>query len=161
MNAKFGFNVLALALILQFFHLIEHAAQVYQHWWLALPIKESKGILFFLDLEWNHLAFNALYLIFLFAAWFLLRGNLPRGSRRLLFAGAAIQSYHTVEHGVRIVQHLQTACEPCTGILGRYVDGVYLHFAFNAVVFALPLLVFAVLMSMGKGGVAAADTSSL
>lgn len=139
-------NVLALALAVQGFHWIEHLAQVYQHWWLSLPIKESRGILFFLDLEWNHFVFNSVYLLLLAAAWFLLQGIVSHVVIRFLAAGTLIQSYHLVEHMVRIWQHIQTTCEPCKGILGRYVDGVYLHFVFNTLVFILPLIAILLLM---------------
>lgn len=137
-----GVKILALALVIQGFHWIEHLAQVYQHGWLSLPIKESRGILFFLDLEWNHFVFNSAYLVLLVAAWFLLRRISSRVATRFLVVGVFIQSYHLIEHIVRVQQHIQTACEPCKGILGWYVDGVYLHFTFNTLVLALPLVAF-------------------
>ncbi|TSC78958.1 MAG: hypothetical protein G01um101429_634 [Parcubacteria group bacterium Gr01-1014_29] len=135
-------KILALALVVQGFHWIEHLAQVYQHWWLGLPIKESKGILFFLDLEWNHFVFNSAYFVLLVVVWFLLRNVSSRVAMRLLIVGTLIQGYHLIEHAVRIWQHIQTACEPCKGILGWYIDGVYLHFAFNTLVLLLPLIAF-------------------
>jgi len=136
----------AATLLVQFLHYIEHLAQVYQHWWLSLPIKESKGILFFLDLEWNHFVFNFAYLVLLVVFfWFLLRKVSSRAVMRFLIAGTLIQGYHSIEHAIRIWQHIQTACEPCKGILGWYIDGVYLHFAFNTLVLALPLVAFILL----------------
>lgn len=143
-------KILVLALLIQGFHWIEHLAQVYQHWWLSLPIKESKGILFFLDLEWNHLIFNFVYLLPLAAAWFLLRGKVSRTAIWFLAVGVLVQSYHVIEHVVRIWQHLQTACEPCKGVLGWYIDGVYLHFAFNTLVLTLPLTAFILLVRANK-----------
>lgn len=143
-------KILALALAIQGFHWIEHFAQVYQHWWLSLPIKESKGILFFLDLEWNHFVFNFIYLLLLVAVWFLLRRKVSRTVIWFLATGTLIQGYHLIEHTVRIWQHIQTACEPCKGILGWYIDGVYLHFTFNTLVFVLPLAVFILLLKGNK-----------
>lgn len=139
-------KILALALVIQGFHWVEHLAQVYQHWWLSLPIKESRGILFFLDLEWNHFVFNSVYLLLLVVAWFFLQGKVSRVVIKFLAVGTLVQGYHLVEHAVRIWQHIQTACEPCRGILGWYVDGIYLHFAFNTFVLALPLIAFILLI---------------
>ena len=135
-------KILALALVIQGFHWIEHLAQVYQHWWLSLPIKESKGILFFLDLEWNHFVFNSVYFLLLVFVWFRIQKTSFPVAMRFLIVGTLIQGYHVIEHTVRIWQHIQTACEPCKGILGWYVDGVYLHFIFNTLVFLLPLIAF-------------------
>lgn len=141
-----GVNILALALIVQGLHWVEHLAQAYQHWWLALPIKESRGILFFLDLEWNHFIFNAVYLLLLVAAWLSLREKVSRVAIQFCVVGALVQGYHLIEHIVRMRQHIQTACEPCKGILGQYIDGVYLHFTFNTFVFVFPLIAFFLIM---------------
>lgn len=143
-------KILAFALVIQGFHWIEHLAQMYQHWWLSLPIKESKGILFFLDLEWNHFVFNSAYFTLLAAFWFLLRKTSSRATMMVLVVGILIQGYHLIEHIVRVWQHIQIACEPCKGILGWYVDGVYLHFMFNTLVLSLPLIAFALLAKEKK-----------
>lgn len=144
--SSYGMKILALVLLIQGLHWVEHIAQVYQHWWLSLPIKESKGILFFLDLEWNHFVFNSVYLLLLVAVWFLIRKVSFRVAAWFLISGTLLQGYHVVEHIVRIWQHVQTACEPCKGILGWYIDGVYLHFAFNMFVLILPLAAFMLLI---------------
>ncbi|MEK7560408.1 MAG: hypothetical protein AAB539_00430 [Patescibacteria group bacterium] len=146
--SKFAAYLFAGALAYQILHWIEHIAQVYQHWWLGLPAKASHGILFFLDLEWNHFVFNTGYLLLLGAAWWLWRKNGLRS--RLLDSTVIIQSYHVFEHTVKIVQHVRTACEPCPGILGKYFDGVYLHFMFNTLVLLLPLAA-GFLMWRGRG----------
>ena len=138
------------ALVIQFFHLIEHIAQVYQHWLLGLSIKESRGILFFLDLEWNHLIFNALYFALLMIVWKKMRRSASFGENHVvtytLGAGILVQGYHVIEHIVRIAQYFKIGCTPCKGILGWYIDGVYLHFAFNTFVLVLPLIAFCFLM---------------
>lgn len=140
--------VFGTSLLYQILHWIEHVAQVYQHWWLGLPIAGSHGIIFFLDLEWNHFVFNTLYLAGLLVvgvgmyrtdpAWFRARS----AAAVLLLGGILVQVYHQLEHTVKIYQHLLNNCEPCPGILGKPLDGVYLHFAFNTVVLVLPLLAF-------------------
>lgn len=149
------FYLLSFTLLVQFFHYTEHMVQVYQHWWQGLPIKASRGILYFLDFEWNHLIFNAAYLILLGLVWIAYKrgerkSGAPLPSLRtplsLIGITILIQSYHVIEHIIRVGMHLQTGCEPCPGILGRFVDGVYLHFAFNTVIFFLPLIVALMLL---------------
>lgn len=141
--------VFTAALVAQTFHMVEHVAQIYQHAILGLSVRDSHGILFFLDLEWNHFVFNSLYfglLAFVFFQCKFYRTNGPAGEKRFacyaFLAGLSIQSYHVFEHSVRIIQFLQTGCTPCPGILGRFFDGVYLHGMFNTVVYVLPLLAF-------------------
>lgn len=135
-----------IALMAQTFHYVEHVAQVYQHWKLGLSIAESKGILFFLDLEWNHFIFNTLYLVLLIIVSFnlhKLKGYFgSRAALVVLDTCLFVQGYHSIEHAVRMVQYFSTGCTPCKGILGFYFDGVYLHFLFNTLVLILPLISF-------------------
>ena len=139
--------LLGVTLLIQFFHWVEHVAQVYQHWWLGYPIAASSGILFFLDLEWNHLIFNSAYLVLLVAIFLFGRKafSTSQGATNVYLAGVGIQAYHTFEHVIRIWQYLTANCTPCKGILGWYFDGVYLHFAFNTVVLLFPLIAFVLL----------------
>lgn len=139
----------ALAMLLQTFHIIEHVAQVYQHAIRGLSIPESHGILFFLDLEWNHWIFNTLYFALLAVVFFQCNFyktneavNEKRVTRLAFTAGFLIQGYHVVEHSVRMTQFLQKGCTPCPGILGQLLDGVYLHAIFNTMVYILPLIAF-------------------
>ncbi len=138
------------ALIIQTLHITEHVVQVYQHAILGLSINESQGILWFLDLEWNHFVFNVVYLILLSMVFVLGKFYKTKGvawkmrPAALVFtAGLMIQGYHVVEHSVRMVQFYQSGCTPCPGILGRVFDGIYLHAAFNTIVYILPLYAFA------------------
>lgn len=148
-------SLLSFALIVQFFHYTEHLVQVYQHWWQGLPIKESGGILYFLNLEWNHLIFNGTYLALLglaFIAYVIIKkgsSSLLSSFRVTLFLTGItilIQGYHVIEHVVRVNMHIKTGCEPCPGILGKVVDGIYLHFTFNTIVFFLPLIAAFILL---------------
>jgi hypothetical protein len=130
------------ALAIQFFHLVEHVAQVYQHWWLGL---KGQGILFFLDLEWNHFLFNLGY--FTLLAWILgALWSLPEWNKlrtrvavRLFIVAVIIQAYHIIEHTVRMGQYYQYGCTPCLGLLGRVFNLVTLHFVLNTAVWLLPL----------------------
>src|SRR5205823_4077713 len=49
------------------------------------------------------------------------------------------QAYHSLEHVVKIVQFLDTGRNGTPGILGRWIPVVWLHFAFNTIIYA-PLL---------------------
>ncbi|MBI4394087.1 MAG: hypothetical protein HY556_09885 [Euryarchaeota archaeon] len=150
--------IMVIAVVVQAFHLVEHFAQVWQHAVQGLPAAASHGILFFLDLEWNHWIFNVAYLVaLLIVGWLLRRPGVrqvlrsrPFGATAIpLFAvGVGVQLYHVVEHTVRMYQHLTLGCEPCPGTLAKGgillgmggFDGVYLHFAFNMTVALLPAL---------------------
>lgn len=55
--------------------------------------------------------------------------------------GFLLQGYHVVEHTVRMGQFFQLGCTPCPGILGWYVDLVYLHFTTNTATWLLPLAI--------------------
>lgn len=138
------------AVLYQTFHWVEHLAQVYQHWWLGIPILEAHGILFFFDLEWNHFVFNTLYWIGLFVVFWgasMYKRNSPTRNKPVVFwgfivGGLIVQSWHQVEHFVKIWQHIVRSCEPCPGILAYYIDGIYLHFTYNTVVLIFPLIAF-------------------
>jgi hypothetical protein len=141
--------VFAAAMLAQTLHYSEHVVQLYQHAVLGLSISQSHGLVYFLDFEWNHFVFNSAYflalgVVFLQCKFYQIRE--PAGGVRfasLAFTtGFFVQGYHVIEHSVRIVQFYQTGCTPCPGILGRYFDGVYLHFLFNSVVYVLPLIAF-------------------
>ncbi len=141
--------VFTFALVAQTFHIVEHVAQVYQHAILGLSIQESHGILFFLDFEWNHLVFNALYFALLAVVFFqckFYKTDGPVGEKPLMGlvfnAGFLISGWHVIEHVVRIIQFYQTGCTPCKGILGWFFDGVYLHAFYNTLVYILPLMAF-------------------
>ncbi len=143
------------AMLYQFFHMIEHVVQAYQHWWLGRSIAESSGVLFFLNLEWNHFLFNLgyfialAYLVFRFTSnSTILRPTLHRISEiiALLWVAVLIQGYHVFEHSIRIVEHLHNNCEPCKDVLTWGFDGVYWHLTINAIVF---FLAFIALMFIG------------
>lgn len=142
-------GIFVAALLLQGVHMVEHLAQVYQYAILRFPIFEAHGILFFFDLEWNHFTFNLAYLLLLAmifigfkfhsSEYFIGQSKTPR---YMFLAGFFVQGYHVIEHAARIGQTLQTGCEPCRGILGWYVNGIWLHFTLNSLVLVLPAAAF-------------------
>jgi len=151
--------VLLVALVLQSLHEIEHIAQFYQHWWLGLGAQEAHGILFFLDVEWNHFIFNAVYFFLLAVIFFFLlfypefRSIRQQRIGRIAFGffvfGFLLQGYHVIEHTVRMGQFFQLGCTPCPGILGWYIDLVYLHFTINSATLLLPAAILPVLWRKG------------
>lgn len=139
--------VFSLGLFYQGLHYLEHLAQLYQHAVLNVSILHAHGILFFLDLEWNHFIFNFFYFFVLITLlWAVWKDNRRHYGRVwtlfsiLLSVGVTVAAWHAIEHAVRISQHLASGCEPCLGIVGQYVDVVYLHTVYNSLVFVVPLL---------------------
>ena len=49
----------------------------------------------------------------------------------LFTAGVFIQGYHIIEHGFKIVQHIQTGIQGTPGILGPFFDLAILHYYLN------------------------------
>ncbi|MEM0445236.1 MAG: hypothetical protein QXY54_04655 [Nitrososphaerota archaeon] len=132
------------AFVAQTLHMFEHSVQMYQHVVLGLPTKLSNGLLFFLDLEWNHFFFNTIYLLLLsivlarMRVWESLGWHDSKLLPTLFLGGFLIQSYHVVEHTARLYEFLTTGCTPCTGIIGGFFNMVHLHFFLNLAAY-LPL----------------------
>ncbi|MEM3119566.1 MAG: hypothetical protein QXZ57_01380 [Nitrososphaerota archaeon] len=141
-------TIVLTAFITQTLHMIEHSAQMYQHVVLGLPAKLSNGLLFFLDLEWNHFLFNTLYLTFLIIIFARLKPWLTTGLSEkemlpiLFTTGLFIQSYHVLEHTYRMYEFLTIGCTPCSGILGRFFDMVHFHFFLNLAAYPLIAALF-------------------
>jgi parallel beta-helix repeat protein len=131
---------LAVGLVIQTFHMGEHFVQVFRVHFDGVP---SKGGIVgsVVDTEWVHFTYNLAVLIGLvavIAARF--RGWLPRGrpdiGDGLLTVATLMQSYHVVEHSVKLTQHLVTGAKVNPGILGGPIDLVWLHFVINLAVYA-------------------------
>src|SRR5688500_738396 len=129
-------QIFAAALALQLFHMLEHFVQVAQA--KVLGIRPAHGILgSWIDLEWVHFVYNAgLFVLLVLSTLTVLRDPRIRPPAGWLWLGGvlAVQTYHTVEHIVKITQHLQTGADPAPGILGFVIDLAWLHFIFNALV---------------------------
>jgi hypothetical protein len=137
------------AILVQVFHMLEHFAQIYQHAILGLSIRDSVGLITFLNLEYVHWIYNLAYLILLGIVFkecrfFTLKDRTNSQKVAIILFGLSffLQVYHVIEHTVRMSQYHITGCIPCMGILGSYFDGVYLHFVLNFLVFVYPLGVF-------------------
>jgi hypothetical protein len=131
---------LAVGLVIQTFHMGEHFVQVFRVHFDGVP---SKGGIVgsVVDTEWVHFTYNLAVLVGLaavVAARF--RGWVPRGrvdiGDGLLAVATLMQSYHVVEHSVKLTQHLVTGAKVNPGILGGPIDLVWLHFVINLAVYA-------------------------
>jgi hypothetical protein len=141
------FVILTLAVAVQSFHMLEHIVQVLQKFVLQLPV--AHGILgASLDFEPVHFTFNILYLGLVAAVWIsftitpIRKMNLIYG---LVTFVLVFQSWHFIEHAVKLEQHFVNGCISCPGILGYYFDPILLHFAYNTIVYVPMIVVFVIL----------------
>ena len=136
MTRRSAAPIFAVALTIQSFHMLEHVVQVVQAKFLG--IKPAHGLLgSIVDHEWVHFVYNmGLYALLILGTVALLREGRTRTPAGWLWLGAAlaVQSYHSIEHIVKIVQHVRTGADPAPGILGQIFDLIWLHFTFNAIV---------------------------
>lgn len=136
-------RLFAVAIAVQGFHFVEHVAQVIQKFGLGQA--EAHGLLGRLDFEWVHFGYNTALLLALAAAVALWRASPSRGawddlSLGIFGLGVAVQTYHWIEHVVRLNQFLGDL-EP-VGILGTTFNIILLHFSINLIVYALMLAAF-------------------
>ncbi|MBA3283289.1 MAG: hypothetical protein H0U29_13780 [Acidimicrobiia bacterium] len=130
------------------FHQFEHTLEVVQ---LKLMGAHHAFTLFgaHVNTEWAHFIANTTVLVWI---GFVLVGAGPAVRRswragqplgwHALLAALAVQSYHVVEHTVRLVQHL-TPGGGRLGILTRVFDPAWVHFSFNLVVLTGLVVAFA------------------
>lgn len=130
------------AFAVQTFHMLEHGVQVWQNH--VAQAERRNGLLGAVaDGEWVHWVFNVAVLAFVLLAWRegrnaggFLHGRAATARAGILTAVVVIQSYHVVEHSVRLVQFLRTGLDPAPGLVGGRVDVVWFHFGVNLAVWA-------------------------
>lgn len=100
------------AILVQVFHMLEHFAQIHQHAILGLSIKDSVGLLPFLNLEYVHWIYNLAYLILLGIVFkecrfFTLKDRTDSQKIAIILFGLGffLQGYHVIEHTVRVSQY--------------------------------------------------------
>ncbi len=124
--------VLAVLAVLQSGHMVEHVAQFIQ--WM-LHDRLAQGLIGQLDLEPIHFAFNGMVLVGIGAlvAFYgdVLRGRGGTKAYRLLAAAWAVETYHMVEHVVKLLQYFETGIQGTPGIVGRYIPVIPMHFVLN------------------------------
>jgi nitrous oxidase accessory protein NosD len=138
--AAAGTALLLVGVGVQSFHMLEHVVQLYRVRMDGLP---SRGSLVgsVVDTEWVHFVYNAIVLVG-FAALLLLRrrGWKPSGTNLrlgdgLILSAVLLQSYHVVEHSLKVFQHVATGAKVNPGLLGNHFDLVLLHFGVNAAIY--------------------------
>ncbi len=135
-----------LTLAIQAFHMVEHIAQVMQKF--LFHMANAHGLIGQLDLEQVHFAFNLLYLgtlIYVMLGWFNFGGQVCRNHKlfaSILVSTVVVQSYHMIEHSVKLVQFISTGVQGTPGILGGHFDGVIFHALMNTAVFVPVAVVF-------------------
>jgi len=143
--------VLANAIVYQILHHYEHVTQIFQYWYLEQYSLVSRGVVFFLDLEWNHFIFDSGYfllllggILFFLRQWKAAGHAIDRLGGFLLYGTIVVQGWHAIEHTYRIIRHVREGCEPCRGIADKAFDLqlIPLHFWFNVFALTLPLLAF-------------------
>ena len=145
MSSDFIFRsyvILTVTVAVQSFHMLEHIVQVIQKFVLEFPV--AHGIIgASLDFEPVHFAFNVVYLALVTLVWISFTKT-PIRNMRLIYGLVTFvllfQSWHFIEHAVKLDQHFVDGCISCPGILGYYFNVILLHFTYNAIVY-LPLLV--------------------
>ncbi|MBI5145814.1 MAG: hypothetical protein HZA84_01175 [Thaumarchaeota archaeon] len=149
------FVFMMMATVVQSFHMVEHIAQLIQRY--TLGFSAAHGILGdLLDLEPVHFTFNLVYLALTTFVWLGFRNlfmewNMKLAYRMIIFT-LGFQSWHFIEHVVKIQQHFTEGCVSCPGILGYFVNPIVLHFAYNLIVF-VPFAALAYLfMTRKKSG---------
>ena len=55
-----------------------------------------------------------------------------------------LQSWHFIEHAVKLEQHLVNRCVSCPDILRHYFDVILLHLTYNTIVYVPLNVVFAI-----------------
>ena len=137
----------ALTLALQTGHMLEHVVQVIQKF--VLGSSSAHGLIGRLDIEWVHFGFNTGYFVLLLPlawGWLAYRREIGLLGRRwtgltvVCLVTLLIQSYHQVEHSVKLAQFLNTSMAGTPGILGAHFDLILLHFTINSLVY-LPLVI--------------------
>ncbi len=147
MSSDFLFKpyvILTVAVAVQSFHILEHIVQVIQKFVLQFPVAHGiPGAS--LDFEPVHFTFNAIYLALVALVWISLT-NTPIRKMQLIYGLVTFvlvfQSWHFIEHAVKLDQHFVNGCVSCPGILGHYFDVILLHFTYNAVVYVPLVVVF-------------------
>ncbi len=135
----------ALTVLIQALHMVEHVAQVIQKF--VLGIAPAHGLIGALDLEQIHFAFNVFYLATLavvMVGWFYHDSQICKQKPRagIMVGTVALQSYHMVEHSVKLAQFIATGMQGTPGIAGMHLDGVIFHALMNTAVFVPVVVVF-------------------
>jgi hypothetical protein len=134
-------------LVLQGIHELEHVVQVLQR--TALGISKGAGLLgSVFDIEPVHMVYNAAFLLLIGLVWVGCRrdfGAIPRRGplvTRLLAIAFVFQTWHSIEHVVKMWQYVETGLNGTPGILGYWIPVVFLHLGYNTALYVPVVLAF-------------------
>jgi hypothetical protein len=144
--------------VIQGVHMFEHVVQLAQVTVFGVVEDDALGLLGYVlaiqgTEEWLHLAFNGSYLLGLIALlvplWRRVPAALPLSAFLIFAAAVALETWHSAEHAVIIANVLANDGCPCPGILDSRlgVSDTYLHFGYNAAVYAAVLVAFRYVVS--------------
>ncbi len=121
-------------------HMIEHAAQVHQHF---MGVAEPRGFFgAWFDFVWVHFVFNVGIFLAIVVIWrWWSSGGAgwqdgPRG-RTWFLALVIFQGYHAGEHVLQMIQYYALGADPPTGLIGMVVPNVIAHFDLNLILMVL------------------------
>lgn len=133
-------------ILLQGFHETEHIVQIVQRFILHDPT--GAGILgSWVDIEPVHLAYNGVFLglialcFWVGGFWRNLAQHHPVVVGLMSFA-LFFETYHFLEHVVKMAQFFETGTNGTPGLLGQFVNLVWLHFTYNTIAYIPLLIVF-------------------
>ena len=149
--------------VIQGVHMFEHVVQLVQVTVFGVPEDDALGLLGYVlaiqgTEEWLHLVFNGAYLLGLTALivplWRRVPTLLPLSAFLVFAAGVGLETWHAAEHAVIIANVLANDGCPCPGILDSRtgISDTFLHFGYNAAVYAAVLFAFAYVVSAWRRG---------
>jgi hypothetical protein len=153
----------AALVVIQGVHMFEHVVQLLQVTVFDVAEDDALGLLGYVlaiqgTEEWLHLGFNGTYLLGLLALvvplWRRVPTLLPMSAFAIFAAGVALETWHGAEHAVIIANVLANDGCPCPGIVDSRagISDTYLHFAYNAAVYAAVVATFAFVVRSKRRG---------
>lgn len=145
--AAVPFIFMTVVVAIQGGHLVEHVVQLVQVFALGVADDDALGFLGYVvqfngTEEWLHLAYNAAYLLALYALIIPLLRLTPSvvphwAFNAFIVASVFVETWHMVEHGVIISNVIENGGCPCPGIGDRAlgVSDTVLHFVYNVIAY--------------------------
>lgn len=143
----FTFIIITLSLFVQSVHMFEHISQTIQkfvlNYQLAHGIIGSK-----IDLEPVRFIFNLTYLVLIVLIFIYLRPSLKTNDTvfMLLLMVIILQTWHFIEHSMKLFHHFTLNCKSCPGILGNDYNLILLHLFYNSIVFIPSVVVYLIII---------------
>ena len=143
----------AALVVIQGVHMFEHVVQLLQVTVFGVAEDDALGLLGYVlaiqgTEEWLHLGFNGTYLLGLLALvvplWRRVPSVIPLSAFLVFAVAVAVETFHGAEHAVIISNVIANDGCPCPGIVDSRtgLSDTYLHFGYNAAVYATVLVTF-------------------